>query len=102
MTARPRRKLLVALASGGPQTAGELIHVGKGDGVCTSARNFLYSTTKHLRLMVEAGLVIEFENERDRRKTIYGLSPDVKFWVEGDDTVFDFGFLVARLTVDGD
>jgi hypothetical protein len=101
LTLQARRKLLVALAAGGPQTGADLKHHGRGYRSCSTQRNFTDSTIKNLKLMVKAGVVLELDHPTDGRRVLYRLSPRVKVSREGDDWVFDFEFIVARLSVDG-
>jgi DNA-binding HxlR family transcriptional regulator len=101
LTLRARRKLLVALALGGPQTGADLKHHGRGYRSCSSHRNFLDSTLKNLKPMVEAGLVLREYHPSDRRRVLYRLSPAIIVTRDGADTIFDFGFCVAQLSADG-
>ncbi|MBA4148097.1 MAG: hypothetical protein H0X66_08265 [Verrucomicrobia bacterium] len=97
-----RRKLLVAMADKKPQTAAELMHAGRGRGSCCADSNFLTSTLKNLKLMMDAGIVVQTEDSRDRRRALYSLAPGLNVTKEGEHTVFDFGFCVVRLSPDGD
>ena len=101
LISQARRKLLVALARGGPQIGADLKEAGKADGRCKSEKNFKKSTLINLKKMVEAGIVLKLDHGTDGRRVLYSLSPLVKVTKEGEDTVFDFGFFVARLSVDG-
>ena len=101
LTSQARRRLLVALVVDGPQTGVDLKHAGRGYGKCTGHRVFTQSTLANLKKMVQAGIVLQYDHPSDGRRVLYGLSPTVKVAKEGDDTVFDFGFIVARLSADG-
>ncbi|MDB6027384.1 MAG: hypothetical protein JWM68_3607 [Verrucomicrobiales bacterium] len=101
LTSQARRKLLVALACDGPQTGANLKHVGRGKGRGTRPKHLTNCTLMHLKRMVEAGIVLKLDHGTDGRRVLYSLSPAVKVSKDGDDTVFDFGFIVARLTADG-
>jgi DNA-binding transcriptional ArsR family regulator len=101
---RARRKLLVALASGGAKTADDLRQIGKGRAKYKggTSHQHLDSTVWHLKQMVDAGMVVQRDNHQDGRKPLYALSPDVKFTLSEGEFVFDFGFWVMRLSADGD
>ena len=102
LAGRARLRLLAALAKDGPQTAIALETVGKGTRVRKDRGRHVDSTLKNLKLMVNAGIVVELDNERDGRRTLYALSPAVKVTPSGDGTEFDFGFVVTTLGPDGE
>ena len=103
LASRGRRKLLVALAVGGPQTADALKHVGKArrGGMFSGPEHFADSTVKNLKVMVDAGIVVKLENPQDGRRTLYALPAGVKVEIQADQTVVDIGSFVARLDPDG-
>ena len=101
LTSRARRKLLVALANDGPKSGADLRHVGRGFGWGKAQINFTTSTIANLTRMVASGSVLKLDHRTDGRRVLYALSPRVKVTKEGEDTVFDFGFFVARLNADG-
>ena len=102
LASRPRRKLMVALVDREARSGGDLIPAGKGVRTrCTRRLNYLDSTTKHLKLLIDAGMVVQSENKEDRRRPLYALHPNVTAERNGDDIVFDFGFVVARIDPDG-
>jgi DNA-binding transcriptional ArsR family regulator len=83
-----RRRLLLALARGGPQPGAQLM-----GGV----RHRLSATLKHLAAMRAAGLVVMRENPRDGRKLLYALSAAVPVTKTETGAVIDFGFCLLRL-----
>ena len=101
LKSRAKRKLLVALACEGMQTGVDLKHVGRGFGCCTGHKVFTQSTLMHLKKMVEAGIVLKHDHSSDGRRVLYSLSPAVKVTRDGADFEFDFGFVVARVSADG-
>ncbi len=96
-----RRKMLFALAVGGPKTAADLAPIGRGAGICDSRRGPVSATLKNIKVLIDAGLVIQLENPQDRRRCLYGLAPGLNVTVKDGQAVFDFDFLVARLSADG-
>lgn len=84
----PRRQILLALASRGPQPAGDLLG---------ATRRRLDATLKHLQTLRSAGLVTRQENSRDGRKYLYALTPQVPLAKTDKGVVLDFGFLLVRL-----
>ena len=98
---RARRKLLVALACGGPQTGADLRYAGRGYGSCKGDKVFTQATLMHLKKMVEAGIVLKLDHATDGRRVLYVISPRVKVTQHGSDYEFNFGFVVARLGADG-
>ena len=83
-----RRRLLLALARGGPQAGALLMHtVGKR----------LSATVKHLTAMRAAGLLVMETDPADGRRMRYGLSPAVPLMKTGTGAVIDFGFCLLRL-----
>lgn len=102
LLSQERRKLLFALVDG-PKVGFDL-QVGKGTALPKKARrsnSFLSSTTKNLKVLTDAGLVVPLENPQDRRQRLYSLTPETQVTMVDDLAVFDFGFLVARLSEDG-
>ncbi|MBA4149406.1 MAG: winged helix-turn-helix transcriptional regulator [Verrucomicrobia bacterium] len=83
-----RRRLLLALARGGPQPAVNL----QGAGGRT-----IDDTLKRLARMRTAGLVTMSDNQKDGRRNLYSLSPQVPLTTDGASKVIDFGFCVLRL-----
>ena len=83
-----RRRLVLALARGGPQVAGDL-KVGVGRRVD--------ATLKHLVSLRKSGLVVQQENPGDGRKFLYALAANVPVTQTADGAVLDFGFLTVRL-----
>jgi hypothetical protein len=102
LNARPRRRLLFALALRSPQSAADLMHVGKADGRCNGNYSYVDSTSKHLNVLVAAGLVVREEDMQEGRRWLYSLAPGLDITVEGDRKVFDFGFIAARISANGD
>ena len=100
LSSQARRKLLVGLAVGGPQTGAALKHLGRGGGY-KGKTHYLDSTLKNLKLMVESGVVVAYDDPKDGRRTLYGLSPNIKVTRNGDEVLCDLGFGVTRLSVDG-
>ena len=100
LTLPVRRKLLLVLATGGPQTAANLMHLGEGGSSGNDPRLLLQAMVKNLALMVEAGIVSEQDDPSDRRRRLYRLSDAVKVTQNGDETIFDFGGCVVRLGPD--
>jgi hypothetical protein len=100
LISQARRKLLVALAERGPKMGADLTDAGTGDAGTSECLHY-EATLKHLKKMMEAGLVLREEDPADRRRTLYRLSPRIKVSREGGKTLFDFGFGVARLSADG-
>src|SRR3954453_3768070 len=84
LAVQARRKLLVALATGGPQTGADLKHIGRGRGPCGNHKNFLDSTLKHLKLMIKAGIVVRLDNPQNRRRPLHALASGIKVTTEGD------------------
>ena len=101
LTSQARRKLLVALATGGTQTGADLMHAGKARGQCSGRSIFLDSTLKNLKVMMKAGIVVRLENPQDRRRPLYALAPWIKVTINIHDTVIDLDVCVARLSADG-
>ena len=97
LTSRARRKLLVALALGGPQTGADLKHAGRAHTTTRGDRVFTQSTIANLKTMVDAGIVLKKDHQSDGRRVLYCLSPAVKVTRIGDELEFDFGFCVAVL-----
>jgi DNA-binding transcriptional ArsR family regulator len=83
-----RRKVLLALARGGPK-AGAVLK--------TSAGRRLDATLKHLAAMRSAGLVVVLPNPEDGRRQLYGLAPSVPLVKTEAGNVIDFGFCLLRL-----
>ena len=83
-----RRRLLLALARGGPQIGANL-QIG--------LHHRLSATLKHLAAMRRSGLVLMQENPRDGRKCLYALAPAVPVMKTETGAVLDFGFLTIRL-----
>jgi DNA-binding transcriptional ArsR family regulator len=83
-----RRRLLLALARGGPQP---------GVSLKVSAGRTLTATVKHLAGLRKAGLVLMQENPRDGRRQLYALSPLVPVTKTETGAVVDFGFCTLRL-----
>ncbi|HUZ06932.1 MAG TPA: hypothetical protein VMV89_05525 [Candidatus Paceibacterota bacterium] len=82
-----RRRMLVALAAGGPRTAEDLQPV-------TGKRRD--ATLKHLVWLRKAGLVMQQENKRDGRKYLYALAPNLSLTRTDKGGTLDFGFLAVR------
>ena len=83
-----RRRLLLALARGGPQAGALLMNsVGKR----------LSATVKHLTAMRAAGLLVMETDPADGRRMRYGLSPSVPLVKTETGAVIDFGFCLLRL-----
>lgn len=101
LTLAARRKLLVALAVGGPQTGANLKHAGRAYTKAWGDKVFTRATIANLRTMVEAGIVLKQDHRTDGRRVQYCLSPAVKVTRVGRDFEFDFGFCVALLPVGG-
>ena len=83
-----RRKLLLALARGGPRP---------GTVLKTSAGRRLDATLKHLAAMRSAGLVVVQPDREDGRRQLYGLAPSVPLVKTEAGNVIDFGFCLLRL-----
>jgi len=98
---RTRRMLLAALAGRGPQTGADLMHSNAKRGYGKQRSHHLDSTLKHLKFMIQAGIVVEQPDPTDRRRTIYSLPPGVKVTKSSDEVIIDFGFCVLRLSPDG-
>ena len=96
-----RRNLLVALAADGPKTGANLRSIGRTKGWCPGSEQAVDSTIKNLELLMDAGLVLRDEDPNDRRRSVYSLSPSVKVTREGDETIFDFDFMIVALGPDG-
>ena len=83
-----RRRLLLALARGGPQAGALLMHgVGKR----------LSATVKHLTAMRAAGLLVMESDPLDGRRMRYALSPAVPLVKTETGAVIEFGFCLLRL-----
>jgi len=83
-----RRRLLLALARGGPQPGVDLMGgVGRR----------LSATLKHLAVMRASGMVLMQENRKDGRRLCYALSPAVPVVKTETGVVIDFGFCLIRL-----
>ncbi|MDB6028707.1 MAG: hypothetical protein JWM68_4930 [Verrucomicrobiales bacterium] len=54
-----------------------------------------------LKVLINAGIVVQLENPQDQRCWLYALAPGLKVTVGDGETVFDFEFVVARLSADG-
>ena len=95
-----RRNILVRLAMKGPKIGAELTDAAKG--IAKSIRDFqLYNATlKHLKVMVEAGIVVQQDNPKDGRRTLYRVSPEIKVTTQCDEIHFDLDFCVVRLPQD--
>jgi hypothetical protein len=102
LAGRPRRKLLVALANGGPQMAADLLHAGKGRFPNPNRTCNLEATLKNLKVMVDAGIVLQLENPQDRRRPLYALTPGLTVALNSEHTTVDFGCCMVRLSPDGD
>jgi DNA-binding transcriptional ArsR family regulator len=97
-----RRKLMVALAKDGPQRVVDLVHAGKAFRPRYKVKHpGTDSTTKNLKVLMDAGIVVTLANPQDGRKPLYTLAPGLKVSIVDGLTVIDFGFLVARLSADG-
>ena len=83
-----RRRLLLAIAKNGPQTAQKLV-VGKS--------HQLSRTLKQLACLCDAGLVVRQENREDGRKQLYALSPAVPLTQTETGVFMDFGFFTLRI-----
>lgn len=70
-------------------------------GSCTAREGYMDSTLKHLRHLINAGIVVRFSNPRNQRRPFYVLAPGVKTSFDGELTILDFGFCVVRLSTDG-
>lgn len=93
---------MFALAVGGPQTAANLTQAGRGKGrYCKTATGYLDRTLKNLKVLIKAGIVVQLEDPQDQRRWLYALAPGLKVIVGDGETVFDFDFVVARLSEDG-
>jgi hypothetical protein len=101
LKSQPRRKLLVALACGGPQAGADLKLVGKGRGRVRGQNHLANCALMHLKKIVAAGIVVKLDHGTDGRRVFYSVSPLVKVTRYGNDTEFDFGFVIALLAVDG-
>lgn len=85
---RARRRLLVAIAAGGPRPAEDLTG---------ASGKRLDATLKHLVSLRAARLVVQQENPRDGRKYLYALAPNVPVTRTEKGLVLDFGFATVRL-----
>jgi hypothetical protein len=83
-----RRRLLLALARGGPQPGATLMG---------SAGRRLDATLKHLAAMRSAGLVVMQPDPTDRRRMCYALASSVPVSQTAGGVVMDFGFVLLRL-----
>jgi hypothetical protein len=83
-----RRKLLLALARGGPQPASQL-KLGAG--------RKLDNTLKHLAAMRSVGLVTMTPDPADGRRSLYALAPTVPLITTECSRAIDFGFCLLRL-----
>jgi DNA-binding transcriptional ArsR family regulator len=101
LRARPRRRLLVALAAKGAQTAADLKFVGSKSYQYANAEMRIDATSHNLALLVEAGVVVASDDTGDRRRFRYSLSPAVKVEQGADKMLLDFGCCLVRLDADG-
>lgn len=101
LRSQARRKLLVALVCGGPQTGADLREAGKGKTKSRRPRRLTNGTLVHLKKMVESGIVLKTDHGSDGRRVLYSVSPLVKVTRYGADTEFDFGFVRMRLSAEG-
>jgi DNA-binding transcriptional ArsR family regulator len=85
---RARRRLLVAIAAGGPRAAADLTG---------ASGKRLDATLKHLISLRAAKLVVQQENPGDGRKYLYALAPNVPVTKTEKGAVLDFGFVTVRL-----
>lgn len=82
-----RRKLLFALARGGPQPASKLKAV---------AGRRLDATLKQLVTLRAAGLLVTTPDPQDGRRMLYALAPSVPVAKTEAGVVIDFGFCRLR------
>jgi DNA-binding transcriptional ArsR family regulator len=82
-----RRKLLFALARGGPQPASKLK---------TVAGRQLDATLKQLVTLREAGLLVTTPDPQDGRRMLYALASAVQLAKTETGVVLDFGFCRLR------
>src|SRR3954466_12710296 len=83
-----RRRLLMALGRGGPQTAAQL-----NPG---ATRVKLDLTLKHLGAMRDAGIVVVLPNPVDGRKQLYGLEPSIQAKKTETGCEIEVGFCLLR------
>jgi hypothetical protein len=83
-----RRRALLAVARGGPQAA---------TSVMGSAGRRLDATLKHLVALRDAGMLTTKPDPADGRRTLYGLSANMKVTKSADGAVLDFGCCVVPL-----
>lgn len=83
-----RRRMFLSLVRGGPQPA---------IGLQGASGRSLDTTLKRLASMRNAGFVTMQENPKDRRRSLYALTPKVPVSATESGKVIDFGYCVLRL-----
>ena len=83
-----RRRLLMAMAMGGPQTAAQL-----NPG---ATRVKMDLTLKHLGAMRDSGIVVVLPNPADGRKQLYRLEPSIRVTKTETGCEIDVGFCLLR------
>jgi hypothetical protein len=84
-----RRRLIVALALQKTPRA--------GSELTKPAQRKLEVTIKHLAHLRTRGFVIDQADERDARRSVYSLAPNLPLKLTNEGVIFDFGFCTVRL-----